>query len=203
MLGGTQSLHTNSMDEALALPTDKAVTIALRTQQILAEECGVADTVDPLAGSYYVEHLTDTVEEKANEYLQAIEDMGGALAAIDRGYIQREIQESAYQHQKSIEAGDTVIVGVNRYVTEDKDTRDILRIDQEAAERQLARLNQVRSQRDPAAAEAALQKVRAMARGSDNAMPVLVEAVENYVTLGEICDALREEWGVYREAIVF
>ena len=203
VLGGTQSLHTNSMDEALALPTDKAVTIALRTQQILAEECGVADTVDPLAGSYYVEHLTDTVEEKANEYLQAIEDMGGALAAIDRGYIQREIQESAYQYQKSVEAGDTVIVGVNRYVSEEKDTRDILRVDQEAAARQLARLNEARAKRDSAAGARSLAKVRSVARGSDNAMPVLIEAVENYVTLGEICDALREEWGVYREAIVF
>lgn len=203
VLGGTQSLHTNSMDEALALPTDKAVTIALRTQQILAEECAVADTIDPLAGSYYVESLTDTIEGKANEYLKAIEDMGGALGAIDRGYMQREIQESAYQYQKNVESGETVIVGVNRYTTDEDEARDILRIDQEAAKRQLARLNELRAKRDVRAVERSLKNVRAAANGTDNTMPSLIEAVENYVTLGEICDALRDEWGVYKEAIVF
>jgi methylmalonyl-CoA mutase N-terminal domain/subunit len=203
VLGGTQSLHTNSMDEALSLPTDKSVTIALRTQQILAHESGVADTVDPLAGSYYVESLTDTIEEKANAYLKTIEDMGGALAAIDRGYIQREIQESAFQHQRRVESGENVIVGVNKFASDEAETHNILRIDAEAAKRQLARLADVRKSRDAEAVKRSLDRIRDVARSDENTMPVLIEAVESYVTLGEICDALRDEWGTYREAIVF
>jgi methylmalonyl-CoA mutase N-terminal domain/subunit len=203
VLGGTQSLHTNSMDEALALPTDKAVTIALRTQQILAYESGVADTVDPLAGSYYVESLTNTLEKKANAYLKTIEDMGGALAAIDRGYLQREIQESAFQYQRRVESGDAVIVGVNRFANEEAEARKILRVDEAAASRQLERLADVRKKRDPKAIKRSLACVRDVARSNENAMPVLIEAVESYVTLGEICDALRDEWGIYRETIVF
>ncbi len=203
VLGGTQSLHTNSMDEALSLPTDKAVTIALRTQQILAHESGVADTVDPLAGSYYVESLTNTLEEKANAYLKTIEDMGGALAAIDRGYLQREIQESAFQYQRRVESGDAVIVGINRFASEEAEARSILRVDEAAASRQLERLADVRKKRDPKAVERSLARVRDVARSDENAMPVLIEAVESYVTLGEICDTLRDEWGTYREAIVF
>ena len=203
VLGGTQSLHTNSMDEALALPTDKAVTIALRTQQILSEETGVADTVDPLAGSYYVEHLTNVLEGKANEYLKTIEDMGGALPAIERGYMQREIQESAYRFQQGVESREQSIVGVNRFVTEEGQSPQVLRIDPEAAKRQLQRLADVRKRRDPAAVKASLKRIEEVAHGNENTMPVFIEAVESYVTLGEICDALRKAWGTYQEAIVF
>ncbi len=203
VLGGTQSLHTNSMDEALALPTDKSVTIALRTQQILAYESGVADTVDPLAGSYYVEQLTDSIEEKANEYLKTIEDMGGALQAIERGYVQREIQESAYRFQRSVEAGESTVVGVNRFTTDEAQQPPVLRIDPEATQAQLSRLEGVRARRDPMAVATALKRVEEAARGSENTMPAFIEAVENDVTLGEICDTLRHVWGVYQEAIVF
>ena len=203
VLGGTQSLHTNSMDEALSLPSDKAVTIALRTQQILAEETGVADTVDPLAGSYYIEHLTNTVEEKANEYLKIIEDMGGAMPAIERGYIQREIQESAYRFQQQVESSERTVVGVNRYSTEEAQSPPVLRIDPAATKRQMERLAGVRKRRDPAAVKASLKRIEEVARGGENTMPVFIEAVESDVTLGEICDTLRQVWGTYQEAIVF
>ncbi|MEE9284322.1 MAG: methylmalonyl-CoA mutase family protein [Dehalococcoidia bacterium] len=203
VLGGTQSLHTNSMDEALSLPTDKAVTIALRTQQILAAESGVADTVDPLAGSYYVERLTAVVEEKATEYLNTIEDMGGALPAIERGYVQREIQESAYRYQQQVESGDRTIVGVNQYASEETAQPQILRIDPEAKRRQLARLAEVKERRDPKAVQRCLQRVQDVALSNDNTLPVLIEAVESQVTLGEVCDTLRGVWGTYKEAIVF
>ena len=203
VLGGTQSLHTNSMDEALSLPSDKAVTIALRTQQILAEETGVADTVDPLAGSYYIEHLTNTVEEKANEYLKIIEDMGGALPAIERGYVQREIQESAYRFQQQVESSERTVVGVNRYSTEEAQSPPVLRIDPAATKRQMERLAGVRKRRDPAAVKASLKRIEKVAHGGENTMPVFIEAVESDVTLGEICDTLRQVWGTYQEAIVF
>ena len=203
VLGGTQSLHTNSMDEALSLPSDKAVTIALRTQQILAEESGVADSVDPLAGSYYVESLTTSIEEKANEYLKRIEDMGGALPAIERGYIQREIQESAYLFQQQIESHERTVVGVNRYNTEEAQSPPVLRIDPEATKKQMQRLAGVHQRRDAAKVQASLKKVEDVAKGSGNTMPVFIEAVENDVTLGEICDTLRDVWGTYQEAIVF
>ena len=203
VLGGAQSLHTNSMDEALSLPTDKSVTIALRTQQILAHECDVAETVDPLAGSYYVEHLTDTLEEKANEYLKAIADMGGALAAIDRGYVQREIQESAYRYQQQVESGERVVVGVNQFATEEAESPPILRVDAAAAARQLDRLDDLRKKRDTKAVERSLKRVADVAHSDENTMPVFIEAVENHVTLGEICDTLRQHWGSYKEAIVF
>ena len=203
VLGGAQSLHTNSMDEALSLPTDKAVTIALRTQQILAYENGVADTVDPLAGSYYVEHLTDLIEEKANEYIRRVDDMGGALQAIERGFIQQEIQESAYQYQKQIESGEAVVVGVNQFRSNESASPSLLRIDPAARQSQLKRLAGVRSSRDPKVVEALLKRIQDTARGSENTMPVFIEAVESNVTLGEICDALREVWGTYQEAIVF
>ena len=203
VLGGTQSLHTNSMDEALSLPTDKAVTIALRTQQILAYESGVADTVDPLAGSYYVEHLTDTLEKKANEYLKTIEDMGGALQAIERGYVQREIQESAYRFQKNVESGDAVVVGVNKFTSAEKHSPQRQRIDPEATLLQMRRLANVKKDRDARTVQACLKRVDEVARTKDNTMPVIIEAVESYVTLGEICDTLRQVWGTYQEAIVF
>ena len=203
VLGGTQSLHTNSMDEALSLPTDKAVTIALRTQQILGYESGVADTADPLAGSYYVESLTNALEEKALAYIKTIEDMGGALAAIERGYMQREIQESAFQYQQRVEQREQVIVGVNQFTSKEEGKRNLLRIDESAAKRQLARLDEVRKKRDGAAVQRALARVEAAARGTENTMPAIVEAVEAYATLGEICDTLRRVWGTYKEAIVF
>ena len=203
VLGGTQSLHTNSMDEALSLPSDKAVTIALRTQQILAEETGVADTVDPLAGSYYIEHLTNTLEEKANEYLKTIEDMGGALPAIERGYMQREIQESAYRFQQQVESSERTVVGVNLYTTEEAQSPPVLRIDPAATKLQMERLAGVRKRRDAAKVKASLKRIEKVARGDENTMPVFIEAVESDVTLGEICDTLRRVWGTYQEAIVF
>ena len=203
VLGGTQSLHTNSMDEALSLPSDKAVTIALRTQQILAYENGVADTVDPLAGSYYVESLTDTLEEKANEYIRRVDDMGGALQAIERGFLQQEIQEAAYQYQRQVESGEAVIVGVNQFRSKEPAHASPFRIDPAARQSQLKRLNDVRSHRNPGEVAALLQRVQDTARGRENLMPVLIEAVEHYVTLGEICDALRQVWGTYQEAIIF
>ena len=203
VLGGTQSLHTNSMDEALALPTDKSVTIALRTQQILAYESGVADTVDPMAGSYYVESLTDTLEEKAWEYIKRVDDMGGALRAIERGFVQQEIQESAYQYQKAVESGEAVIVGVNQFKSKETANPTFMRIDPASYQHQINRLNDVRAKRDPATVAALLKRVQDTACGKDNTMPVIIEAVENYVTLGEICDALRQVWGTYQEAIVF
>ena len=202
VLGGTQSLHTNSMDEALALPSDKSVTIALRTQQIIANECGVADTVDPLAGSYYVENLTSLIETKASEYMKTIEEMGGAQVAIEKGYMQREIQESAYRFQKEVEAGKRVIVGVNKFTTPEPPVKGMLRIDAEAAKRQLKRLSDYKKGRDQAKAKAALKKIEEVAKGNQNTMPVFVEAVEAGATLGEICDVLRKQWGTYKEAIV-
>ncbi len=203
VLGGTQSLHTNSMDEALSLPTDKAVTIALRTQQILAAENGVADTVDPLAGSYYVESLTTKVEEQATEYLNTIEDMGGALVAIERGYIQRQIQESAYRYQQQVESGERTIVGVNKFTSDESAQPQILRIDPEAKRLQLKRLADVKQQRDAKEVQWRLQRVEAVARTDENIMPSLIDAVESNVTLGEICDTLRGVWGTYKETIVF
>jgi methylmalonyl-CoA mutase N-terminal domain/subunit len=203
VLGGTQSLHTNSMDEALSLPTDKAVTIALRTQQILAHESGVADTVDPLAGSYYVESLTNDLERRASEYLKTIEDMGGALTAIERGYVQREIQESAYRHQQQVESGERTVVGVNKFTSNEHAAPPIMRIDADATKRQMARLAEVRKKRDSQAVARSLKRVDEVARSKDNTMPVLIEAAESQVTLGEICDTLRKAWGTYREAIVF
>ena len=203
VLGGTQSLHTNSMDEALSLPTDKAVTIALRTQQILAAENGVADTVDPLAGSYYVESLTTKVEEQATEYLNTIDDMGGALVAIERGYIQRQIQESAYRYHQQVESGERTIVGVNKFTSDESAQPQILRIDPEAKRLQLKRLADVKRQRDAKEVQRRLQRVEAVARTDENIMPSLIDAVESNVTLGEICDTLRGVWGTYKETIVF
>ncbi|HEY8489790.1 MAG TPA: methylmalonyl-CoA mutase family protein [Dehalococcoidia bacterium] len=203
VLGGTQSLHTNSKDEALALPTEHAVQIALRTQQIIAYETGVADTIDPLAGSYYVEHLTDQVEREAQGYIDRIDSMGGALRAIEQGYQQREIQENSYRMQVELEEGRRVVVGVNRFQTEEPPVEEILRVDPTVGEKQRRKLEQLRRERDNGRVEACLARLREAARGSENTMPVLVECVESYVTLGEICRVLREEWGEQREALVF
>ncbi|MBX7111224.1 MAG: methylmalonyl-CoA mutase family protein [Dehalococcoidia bacterium] len=201
VLGGTQSLHTNSWDEALALPTEGAVEIALRTQQVIGYETGVADVIDPLAGSYYIESLTDRVEEEANQYLARIEDMGGALACIEQGFQQREIQESAYRLQRMTETKERVVVGVNQFQTEAVHVPEIMRVDPALAQRQIGRLQALRERRDNTAVDAALAKIRAAAHTDENMMPLLIEAVECYTTLGEICNVLRQEWGEYQEVL--
>jgi methylmalonyl-CoA mutase N-terminal domain/subunit len=198
VLGGTQSLHTNSMDEALALPTEEAVQVALRTQQIIAYESGVADTVDPLAGSYYVEKLTDEIEARSRDYLDRIDAMGGALAAIEAGYIQREIQESAYRYQKAVEAQAQIVVGVNRFqAAEDRKPR-LMRVDESAGAAQVEHLRRLRAERrDAAAVKHALAALQDAAQADANLMPLILDAVEAYATTGEICNVLRRVFGEY------
>jgi methylmalonyl-CoA mutase N-terminal domain/subunit len=198
VLGGTQSLHTNSMDEALALPTEEAVQVALRTQQIIAYESGAADMIDPLAGSYYVESLTDEIEARARDYLARIDDMGGALAAIEAGYIQREIQESAYRYQRAVETQEQVVVGVNRFQIAEDHRPHLLRVDESVRAGQIERLRHLRAARDNDAVQRALAAVQNAARGDDNLMPFILQAVEAYATTGEICNALRHVFGEYR-----
>jgi methylmalonyl-CoA mutase N-terminal domain/subunit len=197
VLGGTQSLHTNSMDEALALPTEEAVQVALRTQQIIAYESGVADTIDPLAGSYYVETLTDDIEARVQEYLDRIEKMGGALAAIESGYMQQEIHESAYRYQKAVESEEQIIVGVNRFQAAEDRRPDILHVDQSVQSAQVERLQKVRAGRDNDAVERALAALEDAARGDDNLIPLIFDAVQVYATTGEICNTLRRVFGEY------
>jgi len=199
VLGGTQSLHTDAYDEALALPTDQAALIALRTQQIIAEETGVANTIDPLGGSYFVEALTDKMESGALDYFRKIDSMGGMVAAIEKGFPQREIQDSAYQYQKAVERGDQVIVGVNKYEMEEDSQIPTLEIDESVRDHQIERLNQTRAQRDAGAVANALEKLKRAARNGENTMPATIEAVRAYATLGEICSALRDVYGVYEE----
>jgi methylmalonyl-CoA mutase N-terminal domain/subunit len=197
VFGGTQSLHTNSRDEALWLPTEKSAQLALRTQQVIAHESGIADTVDPLAGSYLIEQLTDEIEKAAGEYIQRIDDMGGAQTAIERGFMQNEIQNAAYEAQKAIEGGEQIVVGVNQYQVDEQVTLDRLKVDPtiEAAARK--RLEQLRARRDAGKAAELMSQVERMARGSDNMMPVFIESVEHDVTLGELCHVLRGVWGEY------
>jgi methylmalonyl-CoA mutase N-terminal domain/subunit len=202
VLGGTQSLHTNSLDEALALPTEEAVTIALRTQQVIAHESGVVNTPDPLAGSYFVEKLTNDIEADALEYFRKIDAMGGMVAAIERGFPQREIQEAAFQFQRAVERKEKVIVGVNEYVMDEKPF-PILYIDERVAEEQIARLDTLRASRDNAKVRAALGRLQEVARGTGNVMEPILEAARAYATLGEMCDALREVWGEYVEPPIF
>ncbi len=202
VLGGAQSLHTNSRDEALALPTADAARLALRTQQILAHESGVTETPDPLAGSWYVESLTNQLEAAAGDLLAEIETQGGTLAAIEAGFQQRQIQESAYAVQRAIESGEQVVVGVNRFRDEEVRTPPTLRIDPDAESRQVAAVRRVRSERDAAAWEASLRRVDECARGEENLMPPLIEAVKAYATVGEIADRLRAAWGEHRELVV-
>ncbi|MDQ7841583.1 MAG: methylmalonyl-CoA mutase family protein [bacterium] len=202
VLGGTQSLHTNSRDEALALPSEESVLLALRTQQIIAHESGVASTVDPLGGSFAVEHLTDEIEEQALAQISQIEATGGVLRAIQNGLIQREIAESAYREAQAIERGDKIVVGVNRYQSESPVKKELQRLDPETAARQLARLNEVRAGRDGTAAALALERLRDEARGSGNLMQPILEAVRAYATVGEICDVLRAVFGTYRPPVV-
>ena len=199
VLGGTQSLHTNSLDEALALPTEEAATLALRTQQIIAHETGVTNIVDPLGGSYFVEKLTSDLEEEALAYFDTIDRMGGMVAAIEKGYPQREVAESAYKFQQAVEQRDRIIVGVNEYVSDDDEPIGTLYIDESAAERQLARLTELRKRRDNVRVSAALDALKQGARGAANTMPLLIECVRAYATVGEMCDALRQVWGEYEE----
>ena len=201
VLGGTQSLHTNSWDEALALPTEESVEMALRTQQLIGFEAGVADVIDPLAGSYYIEALTDRVEEEANAYLRRIEDIGGALHGIEEGFQQREIQESAFRLQRMQEREERIVVGVNRFQTEELEVPALAQHDRMVQVRQSERLAALRAERDGATVERALADIRAAARGDQNMMPLLIAAVEAYATIGEICGVLRQEWGEYQEVL--
>jgi len=201
VLGGTQSLHTNSMDEALALPTEKAVQIALRTQQILAYENGVGDVVDPLGGSYFVEDMTNRLEAEANEYIKTIDNMGGALVAIEKGFQQKEIQEAAYRYQMQVEAKERVIVGVNDFVNVEETKPDLLRVDPAIGQRQAQKLAKLRATRDAAAVDALLARLERAACGTENLLPIMVECVEARVTLGEISHRLRKVWGEQREPV--
>jgi methylmalonyl-CoA mutase N-terminal domain/subunit len=201
VLGGTQSLHTNSRDEALGLPTEESARIALRTQQIVANEAGVADVIDPLGGSYAIEALTDEIEARAREYIEKIDGMGGMVHAISKGYVQREIQEAAYAWQKKVEAKEQVVVGVNAYRAEDPPVT-VMKVDPALEERQVASLKAFRARRSGAAARRALDEVRAAAKGKDNLMVPILAAVKAEATLGEVSDALREVFGEYRETVV-
>jgi len=202
VLGGTQSLHTNSRDEALALPTEASAILALRTQQVIAYETGVADTIDPLAGSYMIEAMTDDIEKRAMTYIEKIDQMGGAVKAIENGFQQREIQESAYQYQKAIEDRRQIIVGVNEFQMKEEPVKDILKVDPALEKRQKERLKALRERRDNLKVKAAREALAAAARGSDNLMPRILDAVRCYTTLGEISDTMREVFGLYQERVV-
>jgi methylmalonyl-CoA mutase N-terminal domain/subunit len=201
VLGGTQSLHTNAMDEALSLPTEDAARIALRTQQVLAYESGVADTADPLAGSYVIEHLTNEVERRAADYIRKIDEIGGMLAAIEAGYVQREIERAAYDYQKAVEAQTEIVVGVNRFQIKEEASIATLKIDPAYEAAQVERLRKVRAERNAAAAAAALAQVEAAARSGENLLPRIIAAVEAYATLGEIADRMRAVFGEYTETL--
>ncbi len=203
VMGGTQSLHTNSLDETLSLPTEHAVTIALRTQQIIGEEIGVTNTIDPLAGSYFVESLTDEMERKALDYIQKIDDMGGILKAIDVGFPQKEIADAAFNYQRQIDEGEKIIVGVNKYQMDESLKVDLLTIDPVVEKRQRQRLAKVKEERDSAKVEACLKAVEKAALGTDNLMPHLIEAVKSYVTVQEICDCWRNVYGRYTDPGMF
>lgn len=198
VLGGAQSLHTNSMDEALGLPTEDAARIALRTQQVIAYESGVADTADPLGGSYAIEHLTGEIERQASDYIRKIDEVGGMLRAIEIGYVQREIESAAYDHQREVESGEQIVVGVNRFVTDDQAAVPILRIDEQLEAQQIERLKRIRARRDNSEVSEALNKIEQAALTDDNLMPHIIHAVEAYTTLGEISDRLRAVFGEYK-----
>jgi methylmalonyl-CoA mutase N-terminal domain/subunit len=203
ILGGSQSLHVNSKDEALALPTEESAQLSLRTQQVLAYESGVADVVDPLGGSYYVESLTDQLEQSAFEYLDRIEELGGTVAAIEQGFQIREIGESAYRHRMEVEDGSRTIVGVNKYVGDSPPVEGLLRVDSEAARSQIERLQRLRRERDDAPVRAALSRLADAAKGNDNTVPAILECVESYCTLGEICEVFRDVFGEQEGVAVF
>jgi methylmalonyl-CoA mutase N-terminal domain/subunit len=199
VLGGTQSLHTNSKDEALSLPTEEAVRIALRTQQILGYESGVADVVDPLAGSYYIEYLTNTIEQKAWDYIQLIDDLGGSVHAIEHGFMQAEIEKAAYMYQRSLEEEKTIVVGVNRFIMENEERPTLLRVDPEVGKRQAAKLALLRQKRDNERVQQALTALERGAGSTQNLMPLIIDSVEAYATLGEISDAMRRVFGEQHE----
>jgi methylmalonyl-CoA mutase N-terminal domain/subunit len=203
VLGGTQSLHTNSFDEVLAIPTEEAATIALRTQQILGEETGVANTIDPLGGSYFVESLTNETEKAAHEYINKIDNMGGMLKAIERNYPQMEIADAAYRFQRELDAKQKIMVGVNKYVVKEELPVDIYHVDESLEERQIARTNQVKNSRDPKKVEQCLERLGEACAGNDNVMPYLIEAASAYATLQEMCDVFRGVFGVYRDPSTF
>jgi methylmalonyl-CoA mutase, N-terminal domain len=203
VLGGTQSLHTNSMDEAFCLPSEEAVQIALRTQQLIAHETGVCDTVDPLGGSYYLETLTGRIMDKAEAYIRKIDEMGGAVSAVERGFIQREIQESAYTYQREIEKKERVVVGVNRFQVQEGKPRNLLRVDPSVGLSQIEKIRDVKSKRDPERVSQNLRSLREAAQGTPNLMVPILDAVKSYVTLGEICDVLREVFGEYKQVNTF
>jgi len=203
VLGGTQSLHTNSMDEALALPSEKAARIALRTQQIIAEESGVTDTIDPLGGSYYIEWLTDEIEEETYKYFEKVERFGGVISAIEKGFFQREIAESAYKYQKEIDKKERTIVGVNQYKMNEELSIPILKMDEKGEHRQIIRLKKLRKDRDRSKFDRNLKRLRQAAEGDENLMPYILDCVHSYATLGETCDVLREVFGEYKEPAIY
>ena len=203
VLGGTQSLHTNSFDEALALPSELAVQVALKTQQVIAYETAVCDSVDPLAGSYYLEYLTDQIEARAQAYIDQIDRLGGAVAAIEKGFIQKEIQDSAYRYQREIEKNERIVVGLNKFqVKEEKKPKDLLKVDPAVGDKQVARLQELKNTRDNGAVQQSLADLKAAAQGTDNLMPTILKAVKSLATLGEICNTLRAVWGEYEMAVV-
>ncbi len=203
VLGGTQSLHTNSMDETYALPAEKAVKIALRTQQLLAYETGVANTIDPLGGSYYVETLTNKLEEQAYQYFEKIKSFGGVIPAIEAGFFQREIAESAYRYQREVEKRQKIVVGVNEFIEEEQPKMELLKIQPEVEKHQVERLNQVRRERNNQRVKERLRELRSAAHNGDNLMPKILNAVRVYATLGEMCNVLKEEFGEYEEPLIF
>lgn len=207
VLGGTQSLHTTSYDEALALPTEESVRVALRTQQILAYESGVTETVDPLAGSFYVEALTNRIEKEASGYIEKIDALGGVISAIEKGFIQKEIHQSAYQYQREVETGQRIVVGMNQFMADplasEANKPNLFKLDIKLQDEQIARLKAVKAKRDQQAVQKSLQRLKQVAQGSENIMPAILEAIKAYATLGEICDVMREVFGEYREQVVF
>jgi methylmalonyl-CoA mutase N-terminal domain/subunit len=203
VLGGTQSLHTNSLDEVYAVPTQEAATIALRTQQIIGEETGVVNTLDPLAGSYFIEALTNRMEEEAMKYINKIDELGGIIRAIEMGYPQQEIANAAYAYQKQLERGEKIVVGVNKYQMEEKKAIEYLKIDPEVERRQIARLQETKRTRNNIRVQACLADLRKAAQGAENLMPFILSAVKEYATLQEVCDVFREVFGVYRDPGMF
>ena len=202
VLGGTQSLHTNSKDEALALPTEDSVRVALRTQQIVAEESGVTNTIDPLAGSYYVEAMTDKIEKEAKDYIDRIDALGGMIEAIDAGYVQTEIQKSAYKFEKEIEANDRIVVGVNKYQIDEDEPTELLKIDMKVQEEQIKFLNKIKAERDNIIVKEKLENLKNAAGGKDNLIPLIIDAVKTYASIGEISNTLREVFGEYKENVI-
>jgi len=202
VLGGCQSLHANALDEALALPTENSALLALRTQQIIANETGVTNTIDPVAGSYAIENLTNEIEAGAQEYISRIDALGGVLASIESGYIQQEVQKSAFEYQAAVDSGEQVVVGVNRFETKEEKQIPTLRIDPEIERTQVARLHALRARRDSAKSSAAIAEIERRAHTTENLMPAILNAVESYATVGEISDALRRAFGEYQESVV-